>query len=430
MKTQHPNSARWNQRATELDAADTLSTFRQQFSLPQHDGADVVYMCGNSLGLQPARTQEYFEQELKDWRGLAVDGHFKARNPWYSYHRWFAEPLARLVGSKPHEVVAMNSLTVNLHLAMVSFYRPTSVRSKIIIAGHEFPSDRYAVESQIRVHGFEPADTLIEVQPLPGQSTLTTEQICAAIAEHGDSVALVMLSGVHFYTGQRFEMQTIASCATSVGAHIGLDLAHAIGNVELKLHDWGIDFAVWCSYKYLNSGPGAVGGMFVHEKYAERPDLPRFAGWWGNEESTRFLMQHDFTPSYGVDGWQLSNAPVMNMVGLRASLELFDAAGFPALCDKRNALTGLLHEILMDVFEAHPWAKVITPADPSQRGAQLSVQFEHDGRAVFEALIARGIIVDWRTPDVIRISPAPLYVRFVDVVRVGEALNAILQEFS
>lgn len=430
MKTQHPNSTAWNATATGLDAADTLKNFREQFSFPQHNGTDAVYMCGNSLGLQPKRIQAYFEQELEDWRQFAVDGHFRAKNPWYSYHRWFAEPLARIVGARPHEVVAMNTLTVNLHLAMVSFYRPTTSRSKIIIAGHEFPSDRYAVESQIRVHGFDPADTLIEIQPLPGNSTLTTEQICSTIAEHGDTVALVMLSGVHFYTGQRFEMQTIAASAKSVGAHIGLDLAHAVGNVELELHAWGIDFAIWCSYKYLNAGPGAVGGMFVHEAYAARPDLPRFAGWWGNDESTRFMMDHAFVPSYGVDGWQLSNAQVMNMVGLRASLEIFDEAGFAELCAKRTQLTGLLHSILSDIVASHPWMRIITPSDPHQRGAQLSIQFERDGRAVFEALIARGIVVDWRTPDVIRISPAPLYVRYADVVRVGEELHDILQEFA
>ncbi len=369
-------------------------------------------------------------RELEDWRTLGVEGHFHARTPWYSYHRWYSEPLARLVGALPHEVVAMNTLTVNLHLAMVSFYRPAGSRRKIVIAGHEFPSDRYAVESQIRSHGLDPDVELIEIHPAAGRATLTTEQICAAITEHGDTVALVLLSGVHFYTGQRFDMKAVADCARLVGAQIGLDLAHAIGNVELQLHAWGIDFAVWCSYKYLNAGPGSVGGMFVHEAYAQRPDLPRFAGWWGNDESTRFMMDHAFVPSFGADGWQLSNAQVMNMVALRASLELFEQATFSSLCVKRDALTGFLVDVLRDVIADHPWVHMITPEDPLQRGAQISVRFDHDGRSVFEALIARGIVVDWRTPDVIRIAPAPMYVRFADVVRVGEALTDILGEIA
>lgn len=430
MNAQHPNSEQWNQRANELDVGDPLRSMRQQFTFPQHANADVVYMCGNSLGLQPRAVQSYVEQELEDWRQFGVEGHFRARNPWFSYHRWFAEPLARLVGARPDEVVAMNTLTVNLHLAMVSFYRPTATRSKIVIVGHEFPSDRYAVESQIRMHGFDPRTSLIEIQPLPGSATLTTEQICSAITAQGDSVALVLVSGVHFFTGQRFDMARIAACARSVGANVGFDLAHAVGNVELHLHDWSVDFAVWCSYKYLNAGPGAVGGLFIHEMHAQRPDLPRLAGWWGNDESTRFEMEHDFVPSYGADGWQLSNAQVMNMVGLRASLELFDQAGFPILCAKRDALTGLLYDILTDVIVHRPWVQIITPSETQDRGAQLSLRFERDGRAIFEALTARGIVVDWRTPNVIRIAPAPMYVSFADVVRVGEALHEILQEFA
>jgi kynureninase len=430
MKTQHPNSSAWSRTASKLDAADTLKNFRDEFSFPMHDGRDVTYFCGNSLGLQPKRTQEYVIQELEDWRTFGVEGHFKARNPWYSYHRWFAEPLARIVGALPHEVVAMNSLTSNLHLAMVSFYRPTPERNKIIISGYEFPSDRYAVESQIRVHGFDPADALIEIQPAEGTSTLTTEQICDVIKEHGSSVALVMLSGVHFYTGQRFEIQQITACAKSVGASMGLDLAHAIGNVELELHDWGVDFAVWCTYKYLNAGPGAVGGLFIHETYADRPDLPRFAGWWGNDEARRFTLQHNFVPTYGADGWQLSNAPVMNMVALRASLEIFQQAGFALLCKKREELSIFLHDVVSDVIADYPWARIISPSDPKQRGAQVSVAFDTHGRAIFDALIARGFVVDWRAPYVIRIAPVPLYNRFADIVELGNALTTIMQEFA
>lgn len=417
----------WNSEAHFLDAADALAEFRSQFWLPQFAGADVCYFCGNSLGLQPRRAQEYVVAELEDWRTFGVEGHFKARRPWFSYHRWFAEPLANLVGARPDEVVAMNSLTVNLHAMMTSFYRPSGRRNRIIMAGHEFPSDRYAVESQIRLHGFEVEEAMIEIQPIPGSDILTTEQIVDAIELHGQSVELVLFSGVHFYTGQRFDMAAIASAAHSVGAKVGLDLAHAIGNVELSLHDWDVDFAVWCSYKYLNGGPGAVGGLFVHERYANRADLPRLAGWWGNEESTRFTMEHQFVPTQGADGWQLSNAQILQMAALRASLELFMEAGFSRIVAKRDALTGFAERVLTASISTTSWIHIITPKATTERGAQISIRFDRHGREVFEALTACGIIVDWRTPNVIRLAPAPLYNTFIDVAKLGAAFAHIVQ---
>lgn len=419
-----------HKEASILDSADVLASFRSQFLFPQHDGSDVKYFCGNSLGLQPSRAQQYVIEELEDWSSLGVEGHFHARRPWFSYHRWFAEPLAMLVGAKTHEVVAMNTLTVNLHLMMTTFYRPSGGRNKIIMAGHEFPSDRYAVESQVRLHGFEPEEAMVEVQPLPGTDTLSTQQIVDAIREHGASTELVLFSGVHFYTGQRFDMAAITKAAHDVGAKVGFDLAHAIGNVEISLHEWDVDFAVWCSYKYLNGGPGAVGGVFVHERFADRPDLPRLAGWWGNNEATRFAMEHQFEPTNGADGWQLSNAQVLQMAVLRASLETFMEAGVDRIFTKRNDLTGFAERVITAAIGTRPWIRIITPASRVDRGAQLSVQFERHGREIFDALIARGVIVDWRTPNVIRLAPAPLYTSYADVASFGETFSEILESLQ
>ncbi|MBK7034004.1 MAG: kynureninase [Ignavibacteria bacterium] len=417
----------WKKEAERLDSMDDLAHFRSRFLFPQHQGRNVRYFCGNSLGLQPAKARQYVNEELDDWQDLGVEGHFKSRRPWFSYHRWFAEPLAQLVGAKVHEVVAANTLTANLHLMMTSFYRPTETRNRIIMAGHEFPSDRYAVESQVRLHGFTPEEAMVEVQPAPGMDTLTTEQIIGAINEHGSSTALVLFSGVHFFTGQRFEMKEIAAAAHSVGAMVGFDLAHAVGNVELSLHDWDADFAVWCSYKYLNAGPGAVGGLFVHERFANQPDLPRLAGWWGNDEATRFTMEHQFVPTFGADGWQLSNAQVLQMAALRASLETFVEAGFDRISAKRDRLTAFAERVINDVIGARDWIRIITPSTPQNRGAQLSIHFDRSGREVFDALIAAGVIVDWRTPSVIRLAPAPLYSSFADVAAFGEAFAQILE---
>ncbi len=417
----------WKSDAERRDALDVLASFRSQFLFPQHEGSNVRYFCGNSLGLQPAKARQYVNEELEDWHHLGVEGHFKSRRPWFSYHRWFAEPLAQLVGAKVHEVVATNTLTVNLHLMLTSFYRPTQTRNKIVMAGHEFPSDRYAVESQVRLHGFTPEEAMVEIQPLPGTDTLTTRQIVEAINEHGASTALVLFSGVHFFTGQRFDLQAIAAAAHSVGAKVGFDLAHAVGNVELSLHDWDADFAVWCSYKYLNAGPGAVGGLFVHERFADQPDLARLAGWWGNDEATRFTMEHQFVPTYGADGWQLSNAQVLQMATLRASLETFLEAGIDRISTKRNELTAFAESIITTVIGSKDWIRIITPATQSDRGAQLSIHFDRNGKDVFDALITRGIIVDWRTPSVIRMAPAPLYTSFDDVAAFGEAFAQILE---
>ena len=417
-------------RAEEHDAQDPLASFRSRFSFPKKNGSPVLYFTGNSLGLQPDTAQAYVDAELEDWRTWGVDGHMESRHPWFSYHRMFKEPLAAVMGAKPHEVVAMNTLTVNLHLMMVSFYRPTATRYKIMIAGHEFPSDRYAVESQIRLHGHDVEQAMIELQPAPGTHELSDEQISAAIAEHGDSLALVLFSGVHYYTGQFFDLPRIASEAHAVGAKVGFDLAHAAGNVEVNLHDSGADFAVWCSYKYLNSGPGGVGGAFVHERHANDPSLIRLAGWWGNDESTRFEMAHAFEPTYGADGWQLSNAQILPMAAHKASLDIFQEAGMDRISAKRNALTGFAVEVITAIIGDRTDIRIITPREPHRRGAQLSLQFDANGRAIFDALAERGIVVDWRTPDVIRVAPAPLYNSYADVAAFGRHLSEILAELA
>lgn len=414
--------------AKHMDEADVLAGFRDRFHVPVMHGQPVRYFCGNSLGLEPLSARDAVLAELDDWATYGVEGHFHARRPWFVYHRMFAEPLAKLLGAYPHEVVCMNTLTVNLHLMMTSFYRPSGRRTKIIIAGHEFPSDRYAVESQVRLHGLDPQSCVVEVQPAPGSSTLTTEHIVDAIKHHADTTALVMFSGVHFYTGQRFDMRAIAEAARSVGANVGFDLAHAVGNVELHLHDWDADFAVWCSYKYLNSGPGAIAGAFVHERHANRPDLVRLAGWWGNDESTRFAMEQGFNPTFGADGWQLSNAQILPMAVHKASLDIFMEAGLEALWRKRDALTDFLERMIDKVSQCYPQVSILTPRDPAQRGAQLSVAFAEHGRAVFEALHARGIIIDWRVPNAIRVAPVPLYNTFDDVYAFGCALNEVCHE--
>ncbi len=409
--------------------ADVLAPFRDRFYFPKHGAAQALYFCGNSLGLQPKTAEPYVREELEDWRDYAVEGHFHARRPWFSYHQWFAEPLATIVGAKPHEVVPMNTLTVNIHLMMASFYNPTPERHKILIVQKEFPSDRYAVETHLRFRGYDPDDAMIEVGPANGEFA-SPEDIIEALRAHGSSIALVMISGVHFYNGSRADMETITRVGHEVGAVVGFDLAHAVGNVELKLHDWDVDFAVWCSYKYLNSGPGAVGGLFVHERFAQIPSLQRLAGWWGNEESTRFDLAKNFSPSYGAGGWQLSNAQVLPLAAMRASLEIFVEAGMENIFRKRDALTGFLEEVITDVIGDRDWIRIITPPERSHRGAQLSVRFDRHGREIFTALIARGVIVDWRTPDVIRISPAPLYNTFTDVAEFGCHFSDVLATYQ
>ncbi len=447
--------------ADEADRADPLQRFRQDFHIPKHtDGSDVLYFTGNSLGLQPKLTREYIEQELTDWAKLGVEGHFHAKHPWLPYHEFVAEPLARLVGAKPIEVVAMNSLTVNLHLLMASFYRPTAERYKIIIEKGAFPSDQYAVASQINFHGYSAkssetkssetkgSDTkgslpfkggaasasddgvvaasgsLIELTPREGETTLRTEDILNTIDREGDSVALILLGGVNYYTGQAFDMKAITEAGHKKGCLVGFDLAHAAGNLELKLHDWNADFAAWCSYKYLNSGPGGIAGAFVHERHAHSFDLPRFAGWWGHDKATRFLMGDKFVPMAGAEGWQLSNPPIFQLAALRASLEIFDEATMPALREKSVKLTGYLEYLLSKVETDR--IEIITPSDAEQRGCQLSIRVRNADKALFEQITERGVIADWREPDVIRVAPVPLYNSFADVFGFVERLKGCL----
>jgi kynureninase len=411
--------------ARRMDAGDPLSGFRDRFLIPRRpDGEEVVYFAGNSLGLQPKTTHAYVDAELEDWAKYGVEGHFHARHPWMPYHEFLTEQTARLVGAKPVEVVVMNSLTVNLHLMMVSFYRPTPERHKIIIEGQAFPSDQYAVASQIRFHGYDPAEALVELHPRPGEATLRTEDIEAVIEREGPATALVMLGGVNYYTGQAFEMDRITRAARAQGCAVGFDLAHAAGNLALRLHEWGPDFAVWCSYKYLNAGPGSLAGCFVHERHARRFDLPRFAGWWGHDKATRFRMPHTFDPMPGAEGWQLSNPPILPLAALRASMDLFDEAGIERLRAKSERLTGYLAYLLERL--GHDAVELLTPDDPRQRGCQLSIRVREGGPAVFDRLTAAGIVCDWREPDAIRAAPVPLYNTFEDVFRFAEVFAEAL----
>lgn len=412
--------------ARAQDAADPLAPLRAEFELPARVANDPVYLCGNSLGLMPKAVRGRLEQELHDWATLGVEGHHDAETPWYSYHENFRETGARLVGGKPGEVVMMNSLTVNLQLLMVTFYRPAGQRYKVLIEEGAFPSDTYAVASHVRTHGYDPADAVVLVRPLPGQQTIATEQIEEILERHGQEIALVLLPGVQYYTGQLFDIPRITAAAHRAGAIAGFDLAHTAGNIPLQLHDWNADFAAWCSYKYLNSGPGAIGGAFVHERHGRQLDLPRFAGWWGNDPATRFRMHlnETFVPREGADGWQLSNPPIFAMTPLLASLEQFDRVGMPALRAKSLRLTGYL-EYLVDGLRERG-VEIITPREPDARGCQLSLLIRTNGRAVFDALRARGILPDFRQPDVIRMAPVPMYNSFHDVWRAGSALAEAL----
>ena len=409
--------------AREADAADPLRDFRREFLFPQHEGRDVLYFTGNSLGLQPKGAAVILQEELEDWAQYGVEGHFQARRPWYSYHELFSESLARIVGAKPKEVVAMNGLTTNLHLLLVSFYRPEGRRRKILCEERPFPSDTYAMASQIAFHGGDPDQDLVEMRPRKGEHTLRTEDIEARIAELGDELALVLFGGVNFYTGQAFDLEAITRAGHAAGALVGFDLAHAAGNIPLKLHDGGVDFACWCSYKYLNSGPGSVAGAFVHERHLGT-DLPRFAGWWGHDKDERFKMERTFKPMPTAEAWQLSNAPVFAMAPHRASLDLFDRAGMDALVAKSRRLTAFLEAVIDQVAsDTGKQLEIITPRDPEQRGCQLSVVLHGEGRALFDELTRRGVVADWREPNVIRLAPVPLYNGFQDVWRFGEVLK-------
>jgi len=409
----------------EIDASDKMADLRDRFHFPEpKNGFEPIYFTGNSLGLMPKKVREYVDEELEDWARLAVEGHLHARHPWLPYHEFLTEPMARIVGAKPIETVMMNSLTVNLHLLMVSFFKPQGERRKLVIEKGAFPSDQYAVESQLRCHGLDPRECLVVLTPRKDESTLRTEDVVATIDREGESLALVMLGGVNYYTGQAFDMKTITEAGHKTGATVGFDLAHAAGNIELKMHDWDVDFAVWCSYKYLNGGPGAVGGAFVHERHARSFDLDRLAGWWGHDKETRFLMGPQFKPLAGAEGWQLSNPPILQMAALRASLEIFDEAGMPALIEKSRKLTGYLESLIDNIGDER--IEIVTPREPAERGCQLSIRVRNAGRSLHERLVARGVYADWREPDVIRVAPVPLYNSFQDAFRFAQILRECL----
>lgn len=407
--------------AEQLDMQDELAAFKQQFHFPKYNDKDVIYFCGNSLGLQPKNVEAAVLQELTDWKNLAISGFAKAKNPWLTYQEYLKPTLAKIVGAKEDEVTVMNTLTVNLHLLMLSFYKPTKQRFKIMMEAGAFPSDQYAVETLVKHFGLHPDETIIEISPREGEKSLRTEDILAAIRTHGESLAMVMFGGINYYTGQLFNMQAITKVAHEVGAIAGFDLAHVAGNVPMKLHDWQVDFACWCNYKYLNGGPGAIGGLYVHETFASNPETPRLAGWWGNDEATRFKMEKGFIPKANASGWNISTAQVLNTVSLKASLELFEAATIEKLRAKSIQLTAylefLLHQLPNIQFE------IITPKNAEERGAQLSLYFLKEGKAIHQKMIDSGIIVDYREPGVIRVAPAPMYCSFSDVYRFYEILR-------
>lgn len=414
--------------AQQMDEADPLHEFKSYFYIPPHEGKDCIYFTGNSLGLQPRITAQYVQQELDDWAKLGVEGHFQAKHPWMPYHEIFPQQLSKIVGCKEEEVVVMNQLTVNLHLLMVSFYRPTQQRYKIICEAKAFPSDQYAFETQARYHGFDPANAVIEVAPREGEHTLRTADIIDTINQHGDTVAVVLFGGINYYTGQFFDLEAISKAAHAVGAYAGFDLAHAAGNVELHLHDWDIDFACWCSYKYLNSGPGGVAGVYIHEKHITNKELPRFAGWWGYKKDTRFKMEKGFEPIPTAEGWQLSNAPILSMAAHKAALDIFEEAGMEKLHTKRKQLAGYLHYILAEINRRHAEnvIEVITPADENERGCQVSMLMPKRGKEIFDGLMKQGVIADWREPNVIRVAPVPLYNTFEEVWRFGALVDQLI----
>ncbi len=407
--------------AREMDDGDVLNKYRSYFHIPKIKGKAAVYLCGNSLGLQPKKAKEYINQELSDWAQYGVEGHFEAKMPWFSYHHFFTKSLAKIVGAKATEVVAMNTLTVNLQLLMLTFYKPTAKRFKIILEAGAFPSDMYAVETLVKHFGLKPKDAIVEIAPRKGEYIIRHEDILAAITANKSSLAMLMMGGVNYYTGQLFDMKAITTAAQKVGAKVGFDLAHAVGNVPLELNKWNVDFACWCSYKYLNSGPGAVGGVFIHEKHATNKKLNRLAGWWGHNEKTRFKMEKGFDPMPNAQAWQMSNAPVMNMVSHRASLDIFDEVSMKMLREKSELLTGYALFLLGEI--KHLQFEIITPTPFEQRGCQISMLFKNRGKEVFTQLQKNGVIADWREPNVIRIAPVPLYNSFQDILDLFDILS-------
>ncbi len=411
--------------AKQLDQKDELSKYRNQFHIPKDKhGYDLIYMTGNSLGLQPKTTKEYINQELEDWANLGVEGHTEAKNPWLPYHEFLTESMAKIVGAKAIEVVVMNTLTTNLHLMMVSFYKPTKSRYKILIESDAFPSDKYAVESQLRHHGFDDKEGLILWKPRKGEELLHYEDLETIMQTQGNEIALIMIGGVNYYTGQFFDLKRITTLGHKHGCMVGFDCAHGAGNVKLHLHDSGADFAIWCTYKYLNSGPGSLAGCFVHERHAYNKDLNRFTGWWSHNKQTRFNMRLEFDVLPGAEGWQLSNPPILSMAAIKASLDIFNKVGFEKLVEKSKMLTGYFEFLLTQLGEDS--IKIITPSNPNERGCQLSIQVKNADKTLHHKLTKEGVISDWREPDVIRCAPVPLYNSFQDVFQMVEKLKKIL----
>ncbi len=413
------------QYAKVLDKEDPLAYVREQFHIPtDQEGKEWLYFTGNSLGLQPKRTQQYINQELQDWAKYGVEGHFEGETPWLPYHEFLTDKMANIVGAKPIEVVVMNTLTTNLHLLMVSFYQPTKNKYKILIESDAFPSDRYAVASQLKFHGFDPREALIEWKPREGEELLRIEDLEELLNHQGDEIALLLIGGVNYYTGQFLDIKSIATLGHAKGCKVGIDLAHGAGNVQPDLHDSGVDFAAWCTYKYLNSGPGSLSGVFVHEKHAYNKELPRFAGWWNHNKKTRFNMRQSFDVMQGAEGWQLSNPPILSMAAIRASLDMFAEVGMEALRNKSEKLTGYF-EFLIQQIDTDD-IKIITPENPVERGCQLSIQVKNADKSLHHKLTEQNVITDWREPDVIRCAPVPMYNSYQDVFMMVEILKSLL----
>ena len=414
--------------AQSLDAQDELRKYRDEFHFPHVNGKQVIYFTGNSLGLQPKRTKTYVDEVMNDWANLAVEGHFYSDKPWWDYQERFASPLSEIVGAKPTEVGVMNTLTVNLHLLMVSFYNPTPQKYKIICEEKAFPSDQYMFQSQVKFHGYDPKDAIVEIKRRDGEANIRLEDVLAKIEEVGSELALVLIGGVNYYTGQVFDMKTITAAGQKQGAYVGWDLAHAAGNIKLDLHDWNVDFAAWCSYKYMNSGPGNASGFFVHEKHHNDKELKRFAGWYGHNKERRFKMEPDFDPVHGADGWQISNLPILSLAPYLASVEMFAEVGMDKLITKRNLITSYLEFILHEIDKELEGAdfEILTPSNQEERGCQLSVYLHGQGRELFERLMKNGVITDWREPNVIRLAPAPFYCSFEDMYEFGQILKQLI----
>lgn len=410
--------------ARSLDLEDPLATYKNDFIFPEINNKKVIYFTGNSLGLQPKSAKKYVDEVMDDWANLAVEGHFYAEKPWWDYHERFSKKLARVVGAKPPEITVMNTLTVNLHLLMVSFYRPDAKRYKIICEEKAFPSDQYMIASQVKFHGFNPEDAVVEVKKRAGENHFRTEDILKKIEEIGEECALVLFGGVNYYSGQVLDMETITRAGHEVGAKVGWDLAHAVGNIELKLHEWNVDFAAWCSYKYMNSGPGNASGCFIHERYHGLKEIPRFEGWWGHSKERRFLMEPEFQPEPDAHAWQISNAPILSLAPYLASLDMFDKVGMPALIEKRNKIVAYLEFVLHQIDEeVESDFEIITPSNQNERGTQLSVFLHGEGKELFNYLMKNGVITDWREPNVIRLAPAPFYCSYEDMYEFGQILK-------